>query len=95
MLDYALSVKKPIAIRYPNGVVNEDIGGNSPFKKEGEWEIIQKGERVAIFAVGPRMLALAKHCAKAFEDGEVAVVSARSVKPIDGNAIASFSDATI
>lgn len=89
MLDYALSLNSPVAIRYPNGK-SEEIETVSEFK-ELNWEVLKTGEKVVLFAVGPRMISLALKVASDFEN-LVAVVNCRSVKPLDEKALTEFSE---
>ena len=81
MVEYALSLNSPVAIRYPNGK-NCPIGSLMPFTSENKWEILKDGDNVALFAVGPRLIELGLKVAKSFE-GKVSVVNARSIKPMD------------
>jgi len=95
MLRYALSVATPVAIRYPNGEITEQFACVNSFTKAGEWEVLRDGNKVAVFAVGPRMISLANALSNSFEKGEVAVINARSVKPLDCETLNKFSDRLI
>ncbi len=94
MLDYALSLNAPVAIRYPNGVFNM-VGSTKKFEKSGQWEVLKHGGKVALLAVGPRMIDVAKKVANQFTDNEVGVVNCRSVKPLDSEILNKFSSHTI
>ncbi len=77
-LDFALKLNCPVAIRYPKNASDnlcEFVSLSSEL-----WNVIKKGEKANIIAVGPRMLELASAVAKKF-DG-VGVISARSIKPL-------------
>ncbi len=90
MLTFALEAKKPIAIRYPNGK-SEPIGTLTPFSEENKWEILLDGRSVALFAVGARLNSLCLKVAREF-NGEVGVVNARSIKPMDDQILAKYSN---
>ena len=81
MIEHALTLNAPVAIRYPNGK-NEPIASLTSFSRVGEWEILLEGSKVMMLAVGPRLNRLALKVAKQF-NGEVGVINARSVKPLD------------
>ena len=85
-VNYALKLSSPVAIRYPNGKV-EDIGEIMPFEAE-LWNKEKSGDGAVVFAVGARMLKIALEAA----DGTNAeVVNARTVKPLDENYLKSIS----
>ena len=101
----ALKLKKPAAIRYPNGKVppsvakigDESIGGESetlPLFDELRWEVLlgDESKEYAIFACGPRMTDVAL---KAAEEIDAAVINARVVKPLDEKTLERFSGAKI
>ena len=90
ILNYAMTVNGPVAIRYPNGK-NPPITSLTPFSSENKWEVLKGGSKVALFAVGPRLNTLALKVASEFE-GEVAVVNARSVKPMDEKILNEYKD---
>lgn len=81
MLDVALRLACPVAIRYPNGK-NLPIEDKKEFSDDCSWEILvdEKNASTAILAVGPRMINLAL---KVAQDKKVTVVNARCVKPLD------------
>ena len=89
MLGYALSAKKPVAIRYCNGICS-DIETREPFVEPGRWELLEPGEKAVIFAVGNRMNALALKVALKY-GGAVAAVNCNSVKPLDENTLDQFA----
>jgi len=93
MLRYALSCGKPVAIRYPNGRCEPVAAVCEPnrFTVAGKWELLKKGNKAVIFAVGNRMNCLAVKAAARFGD-DVAVVNARSVKPFDYDILDEYTD---
>ena len=80
MVDVALNLNKPVAIRYPNGQVN-NVASLCEFNNLLKWEELSLGENVCILAVGSRMVDLALKV-KDKVDG-VAVINARTIKPLD------------
>lgn len=87
MLKYALSLKSPVAIRYPRG---GDIARVEPLKKieKGKWEIVSGGEKLALVAVGKMVqyAVMAKEELKEFKINPM-IVNATSVKPVDTHII--------
>lgn len=91
MLFYAVGCGSPVAIRYSNGK-NPTFSSEAlakDFTRPGEWEILKSGDRAVVFAVGPRCLRLALAAAESFSDS-VAVVNARSIKPLDEQTLLAF-----
>jgi 1-deoxy-D-xylulose-5-phosphate synthase len=84
LLETALSLDGPMAIRYPKGTVP----GTPDLPVEplpvGRWEEVRKGKDVAILAIG-RMVAAAREAAVtlAAEGIDAGVVNARWLKPMD------------
>lgn len=86
MLYTAMYYKKgPIAIRYPRGsCFGLEI---KPFEKMeiGKGEILEKGDDIAILAVGAMVkMAMKAREILALENIDVEVVNARFIKPVDG-----------
>lgn len=80
MLNIALELNSPVAIRYPNGKVDE-ISDLSPISNSLKWEILNEGEKVSVLAVGPRCITLAN---KLLSNGEnFTLINARIIKPLD------------
>ncbi len=79
-LKYAISLKKPCAIRYPNGKASEMEGVNSI--SERLWEKLSVGKKISVLAVGQRMITLAQEIEKALKSS-ITIINARSVKPLD------------
>lgn len=87
MLKYALSLKSPVAIRYPRG---GDIVELEPIKKfeKGKWEIVSGGEKLAIVAVG-KMVQYAVKAKEELKEHKInpMIINATSVKPVDTHII--------
>src|SRR5258706_7408586 len=84
LLETALTMDGPMAIRYPSGAVPAPPDLPVEPLPVGRWEELRKGSDAAIFAVG-RMVEVAKEAAErlALQGIEVTVVNARWVKPVD------------
>ncbi len=90
MLDYAISLNSPVAIRYPKACLIES-GGLAI--KDGLWERIKEGKKFTLLAVGPRMLELATKVAE--QVSGVGVVNARCVKPLDEKMLINIKGTTV
>ena len=88
MLEFALELKEPAAIRYPRGQAVSENGGDQPHIKHGKAEILREGTDAAVLAIG-NMAAPAIEAAQvlAMENVNVMVLNMRFVKPIDEEAI--------
>ena len=86
MLEYAISLKKPVIIRYPRGEEDLNIKFEKHEKiKEGRAEIIKEGNDITIIAIG-KMVAKAMEIAKNIEEKQnkvVEIINARFLKPLD------------
>lgn len=80
MLDLALKLSAPVAIRYPKNSRIEKDGANKATIEKEPWLRVKEGDKVTILAVGPNMLNLASNCAMGI-DG-VSIVSVRRLKPL-------------
>lgn len=88
MLEYAVSLKKPVVIRYPRGgegTIKFDIHEKL---ESQEAEIIKRGEDLSIIAIG-KMVERAVEVANILEkDGKsIEVINTRFLKPLDKNRI--------
>ena len=88
MLEYAINLNKPVAIRYPRGGE-----GNIKFNKSeniniGKAEIIKKGKDLSIVAIG-KMVERAVEVSKLLEEEniDVEIINARFLKPLDKETI--------
>ena len=89
-LNVALNLNKPVAIRYPNGKEYK-FEGNSSLESNLLWETLNKGKKISLLAVGPRMLDLALKVNQKF-DNKLTVINARTIKPLDKNLLLSIKD---
>ena len=84
LLETALAMDGPVAIRYPSGPVPSTPDLPVETLPVGRWEEVRRGSDAAIFAVG-RMVEVAKEAAERLDIQGVscAVVNARWIKPVD------------
>ena len=80
ILEFAIQKKSPVAIRYPRGGDDMKLKALKKFTL-GKWEVVSKGEKIAILAVGKMVgkALLAKEKCKE----NIEVINACFVKPID------------
>ncbi len=83
MLEFALNLGLPVAIRYPKAVAIDVNHNKSPLEL-GKAEILREGKDAAIFALGS-MVSVGLSAARilAASGIEVAVINSRFVKPLD------------
>ncbi|MBQ9756734.1 MAG: 1-deoxy-D-xylulose-5-phosphate synthase [Clostridia bacterium] len=90
MLDYAVKLNSPVAIRYPKSSKGER---KSLSMQDGAWERIKNGDKATILAVGPRMLELALNISEKRQG--VGVINARTVKPLCEKTLVEIANATV
>ncbi len=96
MLKTAIDHKGPALVRYPRGSgLGVELDETIETLEIGRSEVLKEGQTAAIFAVG-NMVAPAYQAAEILEQEgfDVAVINARFVKPLDGDAIEKFAEAT-
>lgn len=88
LLEFAINLRKPIAIRYPRG--GEDTYKFDSCKEIflGKAELLRNGHDVTIVAIG-KMVAVAMRVAEELNKNEISaeVINARFLKPIDAETI--------
>lgn len=84
MLYYAITLHKPVVIRYPRGSEAKEKFEKQEEIKEGKAEILKQGEDISIIAIG-KMVARANDIAKELEKQNIQaeVINARFLKPFD------------
>lgn len=85
MMEFAITLNKPVVIRYPRGGEDEKIKFEKHQKIElGKSEILRKGKDITIIAIGKRV-AKAMELAKDYEKNgiDAEVINARFLKPLD------------
>ena len=80
ILEFAIQKNSPVAIRYPRGGDDIELKPQKRFTL-GKWEVVSKGEKIAILAVG-KMVGKAL-LAKEKSNENIEVINACFVKPID------------
>ncbi len=93
MLDYAINLEAPVAIRYPNGKICPTYSQTENFDYN-KFEVIDKGKDEVILAVGPRMIELALEV-KRLSRKDIEVVNARTIKPLDVEYLDAIKDRKI
>ena len=84
MLEFAIGLKKPVAVRYPRGEASEDfLEKRSPIVY-AKSEVIQQGSQIAILTEG-HMLCFAMEAAEKLKEQGITplVVNMRFLKPLD------------
>ena len=84
MLDFAVNLGKPIAIRYPRGGESNYIFNKHNSISYGKAELLKKGENITIVAIG-KMVSYAMQVAELLEKDKISVevINARFSKPFD------------
>ncbi|MBE5925142.1 MAG: 1-deoxy-D-xylulose-5-phosphate synthase [Lachnospiraceae bacterium] len=83
-LEYAMEFDGPIAIKYSKGDAFYGLKDNLAPIELGKSEIIAKGKKIALIAVGNMVEEACKVYEKLLEDGkEITFVNARFIKPLD------------
>lgn len=84
MLEFAVSLDSPVAIRYPRGTAYQGLSEYRASIEYGKSEVIKKGSKIAVIGVGSMLPVCEKVCQDLLEDGyEPTLVNARFVKPLD------------
>ena len=96
-LDFAVSLDRPVAIRYPRDVVPDGRGGfagcESPFELGKSVTVRQGSGDVVIVALGSILTEAVKAADILAREGiDVSIINARFAKPIDGKIISLFYD---
>ncbi|MDP3803950.1 MAG: 1-deoxy-D-xylulose-5-phosphate synthase [Candidatus Omnitrophota bacterium] len=94
MLEFALGLNGPVAIRYPKGSVRSYAEKPAPIKM-GKAQIVRKGNDLAIIALGS-MVDIALKTADTLSKHRIdaTVVNARFVRPIDEELLAGLCNDT-
>lgn len=92
MLEFAIKLKSPVAIRYPRGTSMPDRASGSTIEL-GKAEVLRTGRDVAIVAIGS-MAEMALEVAAKLEKRkfQATVVNARFVKPLDEKLLSKLAD---
>lgn len=84
MLQYALSLEAPVAIRYPRGCAYTELSEYQEPIEYGKSEIVWSGDKVALIAVGS-MVETAVEVYKKLQESSIdaTLINARFVSPVD------------
>ncbi len=93
MLNYALTLNSPVAIRYCNGKI-EDIEGTTKISNDNLWEVLKSGNKDYVLANGNRMINLA-YKLQNICNTDFTIVNARSVKPLDEKFLQKINSSTV
>lgn len=87
MLEFSITLKKPVLIRYPRGSEDYSFEQNSEISL-GKSEILKIGNKISIFAIG-KMVYKAWEVAKRLEKQGISteVINVRFLKPLDKKAL--------
>ncbi len=92
MLEYAVSLNKPVAIRYPRGEAIKTFEEESHAIEYGRSEVISQGSGIALISVGNMMdVAVSVRERLASLGYDSTLVNARFIKPFDRELIESLS----
>ena len=85
MMEFAVKLNKPVVIRYPRGVQDENIKFEKHQKIElGKAEILREGQDASIIAIGKRVADAMKMANRLKINGiEADVINVRFLKPLD------------
>ncbi len=93
MLKFAITLGKPVAIRYPRGRCSEKFDLPPSPLRLGEAEILTEGDDVAILAVGNTVYPAYKAAERLRAEGiSTMVVNARFIKPLDNDVLQRISN---
>ena len=89
MMESAVTLNKPVVIRYPRGGENSNIKFEKHEKIElGKAEILREGKDISIIAIGKRVEKAVELSKKYEEQGiEAEIINARFLKPLDEETI--------
>ena len=93
MLEFAVNMGKPVAVRYPKGEVSAaSYKSNQPIEY-GKSEKIFEGENIALVALGAMTDVAFEVCSKMNEEGvSPTLINARFAKPIDMEMVEELSN---
>lgn len=85
MLEFGITINKPVVIRYPRGGENKDIKFEKCEKIDiGKAEILKEGNDITIIAIGNKVAKAIEFAENYREQGiNVEVINARFLKPLD------------
>lgn len=92
MLSYAVDLQRPVAIRFPRGTAYQELHEYRTPLEYGKSEILMKGKKVALLAVGSMVKTAVKVRELLLtENIDATIVNVRFVKPLDETIITELS----
>ncbi len=84
MMDYAMALNRPCAIRYPRGPASDLSQYGGSYEIDGGCEVLRAGDKVSLVAIG-KMVEYAMETAQKLETYGIGteVINARFLKPMD------------
>ena len=95
MLEFAINIRKPVAIRYPRGGEGQIKFEETEEINLGKAEIVKEGSNITIVAIG-KMVARAMEVSNLLEKKNIKaeVINARFIKPLDKDTIIKSCEKT-
>ncbi len=91
-MEFAFALNAPVAVKYPRGTAYYELKGENGPLELGKGEVIYKGDKVAIVAVGDMMKDANEAYEKLKRDGhKVTLVNPIFIKPFDKKLIKSIA----
>ena len=98
MMDYSLSHKGPLTIRYPKGNIRIEYSIHEPIEL-GKWEYLNKNDNsdIVILATGATMVSVASHALEFLQQEGInpTLINARFIKPLDEDVLNAIKDKKI
>jgi len=92
MLEFAVSLKQPVAIRYPKGSVPPAIGMPASSIEIGKAEVLREGRDLLIIALGSMVAAALEAAGLLAKRGlNATLINSRFVKPLDADLLKEAS----
>ena len=92
MLEFAVTFNGPIAVRYPKGAVSAGLPQKHDPISLGKGEVLKKGSRAAILAIGAAVESAFKASEILYDLGiDITVVNMRFAKPVDEELVCSLA----
>ncbi|MDO5388026.1 MAG: 1-deoxy-D-xylulose-5-phosphate synthase [Clostridia bacterium] len=93
MLEYAIELKGPVALRYPRGEASEIMVAKCKEIEYGKAEYIYTGEKIALISYGAMMDEAADVYSELIERGyNPTLINARFVSPMDSDMVKDMAD---
>ena len=98
LLDFSLTHKGPMAIRYPKGNIRIEYSIHEPIQL-GKWEYLNRNDdsNIVILATGATCVSVASHALEFLKEEGInpTLINARFVKPLDSDVLNAIKGKTI